>query len=114
MWQRSIDAVILTGTKTSFVGGLPEVQGPLSRLKIMRIGNTTTPLRHVSSCSITARIETHRPAALSYFLRRHYFQYLLFHARWRLHPKPTNICKTAVAKSDFASLYLFRMFPNVQ
>ncbi len=43
MWQRNIDAVILTGTKTSFVGGLPEVE---SRYRVgarMHFGDAVVP-----------------------------------------------------------------------
>ena len=66
MWQRSIDAVILTGTKTSFVGGLPEVQDRYRVSKIMRIGNTTTPYG-TSLLFDNARIKIIAPATLSIF-----------------------------------------------
>lgn len=66
MWQRSIDAVILTGTKTSFVGGLPEVQDRYRVSKIMRIGNTTTPYG-TSFMFDNARIKIIAPATLSIF-----------------------------------------------
>ena len=43
MWQRRIDAIILTSTKNSFVGGLPEVE---SRYRVgarMHFGNAAAP-----------------------------------------------------------------------
>ena len=43
MWQREIDAVILTGTKTSFVGGLPEVESRYHVSTRMQIGDATVP-----------------------------------------------------------------------
>ena len=43
MWQRKIDAVILTGTKASLVGGLPEVESRYHVATIMRVGDRATP-----------------------------------------------------------------------
>ena len=43
MWQRKIDVVILTGTKGSFVGGLPEVESRYHVATIVRVGNRATP-----------------------------------------------------------------------
>ena len=48
MWQRSIDAVILTGTKTSFVGGLPEVQDRYRVSKNYAYWQHHHSLRHAS------------------------------------------------------------------
>ena len=43
MWQRDIDAVILTGTKTSFVGGLPEVKDRYRVSKLIYVGDSSVP-----------------------------------------------------------------------
>lgn len=43
MWQRKIDAVILTGTKSSFTGGLPEVESRYHVATIVRVGDRATP-----------------------------------------------------------------------
>jgi competence protein ComEC len=43
MWQRSIDAVILTSTKSSSVGGLPEVQSRYRVSTITKIGGADIP-----------------------------------------------------------------------
>ena len=43
MWRRSIDAVILTGTKSSLVGGLPEVENQYRVSTHMYIGDAVTP-----------------------------------------------------------------------
>lgn len=42
-WQRRIDAIILTGTKSSLIGGLPAVQSRYRISTITRIGDATTP-----------------------------------------------------------------------
>ncbi|MHB8710285.1 MAG: ComEC/Rec2 family competence protein [Minisyncoccota bacterium] len=43
MWQRSIDAIILTGTKSSFVGGLAEVVSRYHVSTIMHFGDKVAP-----------------------------------------------------------------------
>jgi len=43
MWQRKIDAVILTSSAARSAGGLPAVQSSYHVSKIIRIGNTATP-----------------------------------------------------------------------
>lgn len=43
MWRRNIDAVILTGAKDSFVGGLPEIENRYDVSKTVRVGDSTTP-----------------------------------------------------------------------
>lgn len=43
MWQRRIDAVILTGTKTSLVGGLPEVEHRYRVSAFVRVGDAAIP-----------------------------------------------------------------------
>jgi beta-lactamase superfamily II metal-dependent hydrolase len=43
MWQRGIDAVILTGTKSAFVGGLPEVESRYRIGTITHIGDANSP-----------------------------------------------------------------------
>ena len=43
MWQRNIDAVILTGTKNSFVGGLPEVENRYRVGALMHFGDAVVP-----------------------------------------------------------------------
>ncbi|OGG65036.1 hypothetical protein A3C94_02205 [Candidatus Kaiserbacteria bacterium RIFCSPHIGHO2_02_FULL_55_17] len=42
-WQRRIDTIILTGAKTSFVGGLPEVKGRYRVSKLIYIGDSSIP-----------------------------------------------------------------------
>jgi beta-lactamase superfamily II metal-dependent hydrolase len=42
-WRRRIDAVILTGTKASSVGGLPEVESRYHVSALMRIGDDAAP-----------------------------------------------------------------------
>lgn len=43
MWQRSIDAIVLTSSKASSVGGLPEVENRYHVLKLIYIGDTAAP-----------------------------------------------------------------------
>ena len=43
VWQRNIDTVILTSTKSSLVGGLPEVQSRYRIGTLMQIGDHATP-----------------------------------------------------------------------
>lgn len=43
MWQRHIDAVILSSTKSAAVGGLPDVQRRYRVSQIMRIGGEDIP-----------------------------------------------------------------------
>ena len=43
MWQRNIDAVILTGTKSSLVGGLSDVENRYHVSTLVRVGDTTIP-----------------------------------------------------------------------
>ncbi len=43
MWQRNIDAVILTGMKASFAGGLPEVENRYQVSTIMHFGDKVAP-----------------------------------------------------------------------
>ncbi|MDE2021925.1 MAG: hypothetical protein KGI71_03370, partial [Patescibacteria group bacterium] len=42
VWQKKIDAVILTGAKASFVGGLPDVAGRYTVSARMPIGDRDT------------------------------------------------------------------------
>ncbi|MBI4088912.1 hypothetical protein HY415_02345 [Candidatus Kaiserbacteria bacterium] len=42
-WERAIGAIVLTGTKKSFVGGLPEVQNRYRVGELLYIGDRTTP-----------------------------------------------------------------------
>lgn len=43
MWQRSIDAIILTSAKASVVGGLPEVESRYQVPALVRIGDAAAP-----------------------------------------------------------------------
>ncbi|HEY4500724.1 MAG TPA: hypothetical protein VJI70_00425 [Candidatus Paceibacterota bacterium] len=43
MWQRKIDAVILTSSAARSAGGLPAVQSRYRISKVIRIGDATTP-----------------------------------------------------------------------
>lgn len=43
MWQRNIDAIILTSTKASLVGGLPEVESRYHVSTPIYIGDTVAP-----------------------------------------------------------------------
>ena len=43
MWQRSIDAVILTGTKASFIGGLPALESQYAVSTHIGIGENEVP-----------------------------------------------------------------------
>ncbi len=64
IWQRHIDTVVLTSTKNSYVGGLPEVEGRYTVSKRMRIGDKTAPY----GTSLTfdgSRIEIISPGAFS-------------------------------------------------
>lgn len=64
MWQRRIDAVVLTGTKNSYMGGLPEVESRYTVSKRIRIGDKVAPY----GTSLTfdgSRIEIISPGALS-------------------------------------------------
>lgn len=63
-WQRRIDAVVLTGTKASLVGGLPEVESRYRVSTVVRVGTTAVPY----GASITfdgSRIEIISPEAFS-------------------------------------------------
>ncbi len=62
-WQRRIDAVILTGTKNSLVGGLPEVESRYRVSTIMRAGVTAVPYG-ASLIFDGSRIEIIAPAML--------------------------------------------------
>ena len=42
-WQRRINAVILTGAKTSFVGGLPEVKDRYRASELIYVGGSSVP-----------------------------------------------------------------------
>lgn len=63
-WKRNIDAVILTGTKASFVGGLPEVENRYHVSTRMHIGDASTP--YGTSLTLDGlRIEIISPGTLS-------------------------------------------------
>ncbi len=64
MWQRSIDAVILTGTKSSVAGGLPEVESRYDVVARMHVGDRAAPYG-TSFMFDNARIEIIAPATLS-------------------------------------------------
>lgn len=64
MWQRNIDAVILTGMKASFVGGLPDVESRYRVSKRIPIGGSAAPYG-TSLIFDNARIEIIAPATLS-------------------------------------------------
>lgn len=66
MWQRNIDAVILTGTKASFVGGLPEVKSRYRISELIYIGDTVAPYG-TSLIFDNTRIEIIAPATLTIF-----------------------------------------------
>jgi beta-lactamase superfamily II metal-dependent hydrolase len=42
-WKRQIDTIILTGTKTTFVGGLPDIEQRYHVRERIYIGNSATP-----------------------------------------------------------------------
>jgi hypothetical protein len=42
-WRRRIDAVILSGTKASFAGGLPAVESRYRVSTVLRVGTTAVP-----------------------------------------------------------------------
>lgn len=64
MWQRNIDAVILTGTKTSFVGGLPEVENRYNVSTRAHVGDSVAPYG-TSFMFDNARIEIIAPSTLT-------------------------------------------------
>jgi|SRR3989338_4254666 len=64
MWQRSIDAVILTGTKASSVGGLPEVESRYNISARMHVGGRVAPYG-TSLMFDNVRIEIIAPATLA-------------------------------------------------
>lgn len=66
MWQRKIDVVILTSTKSSSVGGLPDVQRRYHISQIMRIGSKDIPYG-IPLLFDGARIEIFFPEILSVF-----------------------------------------------
>lgn len=43
LWQRRIDAVILTGTKTALAGGLPDIERRYRAGAVMRVGDARVP-----------------------------------------------------------------------
>ncbi len=64
MWQRRIDAVILTGTKKASAGGLPEVESRYRVSTITRVGGSDFP--YGSSLSLDGSlIKIIAPATLS-------------------------------------------------
>lgn len=61
MWQRKIDAVILTGLVARSTGGLPSLQSRYRVSKIVRVGNAITPYGS-SFLFDTSRIEILAPS----------------------------------------------------
>jgi glyoxylase-like metal-dependent hydrolase (beta-lactamase superfamily II) len=66
MWQRDIDAVILTSSAARSAGGLPTVQSRYHISKIIRIGGISTPYG-TSFVFDSSRIEILAPATLTIF-----------------------------------------------
>lgn len=64
MWQRNIDAVIFTGTKTSYVGGLPDVENRYNVSARMHFGDSAAPYG-TSLIFDNTRIEIIAPATLA-------------------------------------------------
>jgi hypothetical protein len=64
-WRRSIDAVILTSTKASSVGGLPEVESRYRISARIRIGDAATPYGSSLTFDNGVRVEIIAPATLT-------------------------------------------------
>ncbi len=64
VWQRSIDAVILTDTKASFVGGLPGIESRYSVSARVHVGGRDAPYGS-SFMFYTVRIAVNAPATLA-------------------------------------------------
>lgn len=64
MWQRSIDAVVLTGAKATFTGGLPEVESRYAVSTRMHAGDRGAPYGAAFMFG-SVRIEISAPGALA-------------------------------------------------